>query len=212
MARTERTGETSHWSNGGANPNRDQRGYVLITSLIMLVVLSLLGAVVLNLSGADLQTAAYEKMSTRAFFAAESAVTQVRNDMQNYVSTVQGGQWPGLDSTVVNGVLTGAYGIVPRPVANINNYSTVVAGASPLTFNYTITDVGANNDKTVMVTATGTVQVNALQTVQQRVEAVIQYVPPDPVGAQECVSAACTSADQSSGGQVVNKENSTTTL
>ena len=208
MARTERTGETSHY--------RDQRGYVLITSLIMLVVLSLLGAVVLNLSGADLQTAAYEKMSTRAFFAAESAVTQVRNDMQSYVATVQGGQWPALDATVVNGVLTGAYGtsstIPGPPTVTYRNYSTPVAGSSPLTFNYTISEVGAPNDKTVMVTATGTVQLSALQTVQQRIEAVIQYVPPDPVGAQECVSAACTSADQSSGGQVVNNVNSTTTL
>ncbi|MEW6682427.1 MAG: pilus assembly PilX N-terminal domain-containing protein [Nitrospirota bacterium] len=197
----------------------NEQGYVLITSLIMLVVLSLLGAVVLNLSGADLQTAAYEKMSTRAFFAAESAVTQARNDMQRYVAGVQSGQWPALDTTVVADVLAGIggpYGIpstIPGPpVVSYRNYSTAVAGSSPLTFNYTMSDVGANNDKTVLVTATGTVQVGGLQPVQQRIEAVVRYEPPDQVGAQECVSSACTSADQSSGAAVGNVVNSTVTL
>lgn len=171
------------------------RGVVLILALCMLVVLSLLGAVVMNLSGVDLQTAAYEKMSNWAFLSAESGVTQARSDMQTYIVNSQSGQWPALDTTVESGVLGGN---------TAKNYTISLSGQPPVSFSYSIADFGAVDDRTVLVTSTGT-----LQNVQQRVEAVIRYEPPDQVGSQECYSAKCRGVDQTSGKKVVNSENST---
>jgi len=163
----------------------DEAGIALLMSLLMLFLLSLLGMTVLNLSGTDLQTTTYERMSNRAFSSAESGITQARNDLQVFVvSAPQNGQWTANDGTVIAGVMGGG---------TSNSFNLLVSGV-PMSFSYTIADFGAVNDQTVLITSTG-----AFKNIQQRVEAVLKYEPPDPTGAQECYNAKCSSADQSSG-------------
>jgi len=85
---------------------RDEHGVVLVISLLMLVLLSILGILVINLSATNIQTAAFEKLSTQSFSGAESGLTQARSDMQGFVILgPQNGQWPAADNTVINTVM-----------------------------------------------------------------------------------------------------------
>jgi Tfp pilus assembly protein PilX len=177
---------------------RNEKGVALVMSLLMLFLFTVLGVAVIYLSSTNIKSAAYEKMSALAFSAAESGLTQARNDMQVYVlGTALNGQWPAADTTVVNGVMAGAATIT----------KTVAVMGQSMTFAYTISDYGTASDKTVLVVSTGT-----YQNVQQRIEAVIRYEPPDQIGSQECYNSKCTSVDQGSGGTVTNAVNSTAHL
>jgi Tfp pilus assembly protein PilX len=175
----------------------NEKGVALVMSLLMLFLFTVLGIAVIYLSSANLKSASYEKMSALAFSAAESGLTQARNDMQVYVLGSANGQWPAADATVVGGVMGGAA---------TKTYTVAVMGQS-MTFAYTLSDYGSAADKTVLVTSTGT-----FQNVQQRIEAVIRYEPPDQIGSQECYNSKCTSVDQGSGATVTNAVNSSVTL
>jgi Tfp pilus assembly protein PilX len=182
----------------GTSAMANEKGVALVMSLLMLFLFTVLGIAVIYLSSANLKSASYEKMSALAFSAAESGLTQARNDMQVYVLGVPlNGQWPAADSTVVAGVMGGAA---------TKTYTVAVLGQS-MTFAYTLSDYGSAADKTVLVTSTGT-----FQNVQQRIEAVIRYEPPDQIGSQECYNSKCTSVDQGSGATVTNAVNSSVTL
>lgn len=177
---------------------RGEDGVILMIALVMLVVLSMLGVLMINLSGTNIQMAGYEKLSTQSFSSAESGLTQARNDMQVFlVASPQYGQWPAADSTVINAVMGG----------QAQKTYTLTIGGQPVTFTYSLTDVGAASDKTVMLVSTGTIQ-----NVQQRIEAVIRYEPPDQTGSQECYNSECSSVDQSSGAAVTNRVNSQVNL
>ncbi len=68
--------------------------------------------------------------SARAFSAAESGLTQARNDMQAFVETApQNGQWTATDGAVVAGIMG---------VASEKSYTVSVSGQS-MTFAYSIT-------------------------------------------------------------------------
>ena len=176
----------------------NDKGVALVMSLLMLFLFTVLGIAVIYLSSTNIKSASYEKMSALAFSAAESGLTQARNDMQAYVIAAPlNGQWPAADSTVVAGVMKGAASIP---------YTVPVMGKS-MTFAYTITDYGTASDKTVLVVSTGT-----YQNVQQRIEAVVRYEPGDQIGSQECYNSKCTSVDQGSGATVTNAVNSTAHL
>ncbi|MBN4054102.1 pilus assembly PilX N-terminal domain-containing protein [Nitrospira defluvii] len=163
----------------------NKKGMALVMSLMMLILLSVLGVAVVSLSGTDLQTSDFERRSARAFSAAESGITQARNDLQVFVlSAPQNGQWPADDGTVIDGVMNGAAS---------KAYNLLISG-EPIAFSYTMTDFGAANDLTILITATGTDK-----NLQQRVETVFRYEPPDQVGAQECYNSQCNSVDESSG-------------
>jgi len=176
-----------------------EEGVILGISMMMLLLMTLLGILVINLSASNIQSAAYQKMSTQSFSGAESGVTQSRNDMENFVvAAPQSGQWPALDSTVVAGTMGGSAQ---------KSYNLTVQG-QPVKFVYTITDVGTTSDKTVLVSSTGT-----YNNVQQRVETVITYTPPTgQPGSQECYSSQCASVEQSSGQNVTNNLNSQATI
>jgi len=177
---------------------RGEDGVILGIAMMMLLLLTLLGILVISLSSSNIQSAAYQKMSTQSFSGAESGLTQSRNDMANFVAAApQNGQWPAADSTVANGAMGG----FPQ-----KSYNLTVQG-QPVKFVYTIADIGTAGDQTVLVNSTGT-----YNNVQQRVESVFKYEPPDAVGSQECVTAQCTSVDQSSGKNVTNNVNSKATL
>ena len=181
----------------------DEHGVVLVIALLMLVLLSILGILVINLSATNIQTAAFEKLSTQSFSGAESGLTQARSDMQGFVILgPQNGQWPAADNTVINAVMA----LPPRCNGATCAYSLTVSGQS-VAFNYGIVDFGTNNDRTVLVTSTG-----SFLNVSQRIEAVLRYEPPNLSGAQECYSSKCTSVDQNSGGAVANRVNSTVAL
>ena len=179
-----------------------EEGVILGISMMMLLLMTLLGILVISLAASNIQSAAYQKMSTQSFSGAESGVTQSRNDMENIlVAAPQNGQWPAADSTVVNGVMGG---IPPQPP---KSYNLTVQG-QPVKFVYTITDFGTTSDKTVLVSSTGT-----YNNVQQRVETVITYEPPvGQPGSQECYSSQCASVDQNSGTNVANNLNSKSDL
>ncbi len=173
-------------------------GVVLIIAILMLVIFSVVGISVISLSGTVLQSAAYQKWATHSFSSAESGLTQARSDMRSFVvAAPQNGQWPAADTTLVNAVMGGAAE---------KSYNLTVSG-QPVTFNYSITDFGTANDRTVLVTSTG-----AFQNAQQRVEGVVRYEPPDQTGAQECYSSQCTGTDQNSSAAVTNSLNSQASL
>jgi Tfp pilus assembly protein PilX len=177
---------------------RGEDGVILGIAMMMLLLLTLLGLLVIGLSSSNIQSAAYQKMSTQSFSGAESGLTQSRNDMESFVVAVpQNGQWPAADTTLVAGVMGG----LPQ-----KSYNLTVQG-QPVKFVYTITDFGTVADKTVLVSSTGT-----YNNVQQRVESVFRYEPPNSIGSQECVTAQCSSVDQSSGKNVTNNVNSQATL
>ena len=178
---------------------RGEDGVILGIAMMMLLLLTLLGILVISLSSSNIQSAAYQKMSTQSFSGAESGLTQSRNDMANFVAAApQNGQWPAADTTVTNGVMGG----LPQ-----KSYNLTVQG-QPVKFVYTITDVGTTSDKTVLVSSTGT-----YNNVQQRVETVITYTPPTgQPGSQECYSSQCASVEQSSGQNVTNNLNSQATI
>jgi Tfp pilus assembly protein PilX len=173
---------------------RGDEGVILGVAMIMLLLLTMLGILVTSLSATNVQSGAYEKMSTQSFSGAESGLTQARSDMQSFVvAAPQIGQWPAADSTLVTGVMGGL---------SQKSYNLTVQG-QPVKFAYSITDFGANNDRTVLVTSTGT-----FRNVQQRIEAVLRYEPPSQNGSQECYSSQCASVDQNSGNNVTNRFNS----
>ena len=175
-----------------------EEGVILGISMMMLLLMTLLGILVISLSSSNIQSAAYQKMSTQSFSGAESGLTQSRNDMANFVAAApQNGQWPAADSTVTNGVMGG----LPQ-----KSYNLTVQG-QPVKFVYTIADIGTAADKTVLVNSTGT-----YNNVQQRVESVFKYEPPGADGAQESVTAQNSSVDQSSGKNVSNNVNRKATL
>ena len=177
-----------------------QQGIALLMSLLMLFLISILGMAGISLSGADLQSTGYERKSTRAFSAAESGLTQARNDLQVFiVGAPNNGQWPASDSTVITGIMG----------ESTEKSYTIPASGETLNFSYQITDFGTGTDRTVLITSTGT-----FQNVQQRVEAIFRYEPPGAVGSQECYNTKCTSVDQSSGKTVnfTGSPNSTITL
>ncbi len=182
----------------------DCGGYVLVISLIMLIVLGFMGAVVMNLSGVDLKTSAYEKMSNRAFFSAESGITQARNDMQVFLANnINQGQWPAADCTVVNGVKNVSDTTANCTNAALLNTYSILVNNTPINYSYSIVDFGVGADNTVLVTSTGTFPG---QNISHQIEAVIRYEPPDLVGSQECYTAKCSGVDQSSGKQVVAQD------
>lgn len=161
----------------------------LLMAMLMLVLIGLLGIAVINLSSTDIKTAAYEKVSMKAFMSAESALTQVRNDMQSYIAAPpNNGQWPALDSTVINGIMNGQQEI---------SYNTTTPSGEIISFSYTISDFGAPDDRTVLVTVKG-----QSQNLERHIEAIIQYEPAEQVGAQECYNSKCTNMDQNSGASV----------
>ena len=174
-----------------------EKGVILVLALSMLVVLSLMAAVVMNMAGANLQVVAYEKMWARSFYSAESGITQARNDMQAYLAVSQSGQWPASDQTVVTGVMG----------VDVEKQYSITLSGNTVDFGYSIADFGVNNDSTVLVTSTGT-----FKGVQQRVETIIRYEPPNSIGSQECYNANCQGVDQSSANKVTNNLNSTSTL
>jgi len=177
---------------------RGEDGVILGIAMIMLLLLTLLGILVLSLSATDIQNGAYAKMSTQSFSGAESGLTQARSDMQTFVvAAPQIGQWPAADSTLVTGVMGG----LPQ-----KSYNLTVQG-QPVKFAFSITDFGTANDRTVLVTSTGT-----FRNVQQRIEAVLRYEPPSQNGSQECYSSQCASVDQNSGNNVSNRLNSQASL
>lgn len=177
---------------------RGEDGVILMIALVMLVILSMLGVLMINLSGTNIQMAGYEKMSAQSFSSAESGLTQARNDMQVFLAAApQYGQWPAADSTVITAVMGG----------QAQKSYTLTIGGKPVTFTYSLTDVGAAGDKTVMLVSTGTIS-----NVQQRIEAVIRYEPPDQTGSQECYNSECSSVDQSSGAAVTSTVNSQVSL
>jgi Tfp pilus assembly protein PilX len=178
---------------------RGEDGVILGIAMMMLLLLTLLGILVISLSSSNIQSAAYQKMSTQSFSGAESGLTQSRNDMAIFVAAApQNGQWPAADTTVANGAMGG----LPQ-----KSYNLTVQG-QPVKFVYTIADIGNAGDKTVLVNSTGT-----YNNVQQRVEAVYLYEPPSgEPGSQTCQSATCQSVDNSSAKTVTNNVNSQATL
>src|SRR5213593_928993 len=182
---------------------RGDEGVILGVAMIMLLLLTMLGILVTSLSATNIQSGAYEKMSTQSFSGAESGLTQARSDMLTNLVNTQIGQWPALDSTLVNGVM-GAANCTGQPKSCSTNRT--VQG-QPAAFNYSLTDFGTTTDRTVLVTSTGT-----FRNVQQRIEAVLRYEPPSQNGSQECYSSQCASVDQNSGNNVTNRFNSQATM